>query len=109
MDLGALAVLRPRGRPLGRPLVEVRHHRRAEPGPLLHHLGHVLVRQIEAVLDRVALAVERAAHPDAVVRVAGHLFSLAVRLVDDRGELLDVSVGCETRLPFASTQERWFM
>jgi hypothetical protein len=41
------------------------------------------------VLDRVAPAVERAPHADAVVRVARDLAAPAVRLVDDRLELVE--------------------
>ena len=110
VHLRALAVLRSRRRALGRPLVVVRHHRRAEPGPLPHHLRHRRVVEVEAVLDRVAAAVERAVQADRRCR-RGRRPSCPSRAPRRRSPSARrrVSVGCETRLPFASTQERWFM
>ena len=89
MDGDALAVALALGRSLGRPVLVVRAHRRAEPRPLAHHLGNRRVVEIQPVLDRVAAAVESPVQPDPAVGMAGDLAAPAVGLVDDGLELLD--------------------
>ena len=95
-----LAVAPAGRRVLGRPVPVVDAEGRAVPGALLHHLRDGGVVQLQAVLDRVAAAVERPAEPHAVVGVAGDLLSPAVRLVDDGPQLFDGErrLGCEIPL-----------
>src|ERR1051326_6667939 len=70
-------------------VVVVDRERRHEPRPLAQHLRDGGVVEVEAVLDRVAAAVERAMQPLAAGRVARPLVLPRVRLVDDRAQLLD--------------------
>src|SRR5208282_2066253 len=77
---GALAValaLRSVGR---RPVAVVNTQRRAEPRALPDHLRDLSIGQHEAMLDRVATAVERALHSFSAVSVASHFLSPAMRL-----------------------------
>ena len=72
-----------------RPVVVVDGERRHVPGALLLHLRDLRVGELQAVLERVAATVQRALQAGAVVGVAGDVPLPAVRLVDDRLQLLD--------------------
>src|ERR1035437_5010214 len=81
---GALAVAlacRCAGR---RPVFVVDVQSRAEPCALPDHLRDLRVGQQQAVLDRIASAVERALQAFSAVSVAGHLFAPAMSLVHNR-------------------------
>src|ERR1035437_1863957 len=81
---GALAVAlacRSAGR---RPVFVVDVQSRAEPCALPDHLRDLRVGQQQAVLDRIASAVERALQAFSAVSVAGHLFAPAMSLVHNR-------------------------
>ena len=67
-----------------RPVVIVSGERRAVPCALLHHLRDLRVGDFQAVLDRVATAVQGALQADAVVSVASDFLSPAVGFVHDR-------------------------
>jgi hypothetical protein len=71
------------------PIIVVDRQRRNQPGTLLHHLCNLSLGELEAVLDGIATAIQRPLEPDTVVGVTGDLFAPAMRLIDDRFELLD--------------------
>ena len=77
-------------------VVVVDRQRRHVPGALPHHLRDLRIGELQAVLDRVAAAIERALQADAVVGVAGDLAAPAVGLVDDGAQLLDASGSAAT-------------
>jgi hypothetical protein len=72
-----------------RVVVVIDRERRHQPGSLTHHLRNGGIVEIEAVLDGIASALERAMQPFAAVRVTGNFFLPAMGLIDDGLQLLD--------------------
>src|SRR5215472_8338824 len=81
MNRRASAVALPLRRIFRRPVCVVDTQGRNQPSALLHHLRDVLICQVKAVLNRIATAVERAAHPDAAIRMARNPVLLPVGLI----------------------------
>ena len=93
VDRDALAVTYAARRVRRVRIVVVDGERRHQPGALFHHLGDLRVRELEAVLYRVASAIESALQADTVVGVTGDFLPPAVCLIDDRLELFDRQSG----------------
>src|SRR5262249_50541051 len=60
VNRGTLAVAHASGRVRRSPIIVVDRERRNQPGPLLHHLRDLRVSEVEAMLDGIASAIERA-------------------------------------------------
>ena len=84
MERGACAIAFASGRLFGRPIFIINLQRRAIPRPLGGHLFDLGFGHVEAVLDGIAAAVERALEADAVVGMAGDFLSPSVSFIDDR-------------------------
>ena len=76
--------------------------RGAIPCALLHHLRDLRVGDFEAMLDRVATAVQGALQADAVVGMASHFLAPAVGFVHDRFQFFHGESGLRNQFAILS-------
>ena len=83
MERGAGAIAFARWGVGGGPVGVINGQRRTIPGALPDHLRDLRVRDVQAVFDGIAAAVEGALHANAVVGVTRYLSLPPVRFVND--------------------------